>query len=116
MTDIAIATRGMAVLLSAAIVGAVLVPTARADDHGRPALNSLRSFVVASSLRTTTYDGVSDDLLTAGLGKTGHAGPRPVIADPARPTVAEWRRLALWSNYLELIDMAANGGYGRCCH
>jgi hypothetical protein len=42
MTDIAIATRGPAVPLSAAIMGAVLVPTARADDHGRPALNSLR--------------------------------------------------------------------------
>jgi hydroxybutyrate-dimer hydrolase len=62
------------------------------------------------------YDGVSNDPLAAGLGKTGHVGPRPVIADPASPTAAEWRRLALWSNYLEFIDLTANGGYGRSCH
>ncbi|WP_408518863.1 3-hydroxybutyrate oligomer hydrolase family protein [Paraburkholderia madseniana] len=80
------ATRKKAVLLSAAIVSAVLVPVARADDHDdrRPGPNGLPWFVVADSLRTTTYDGISDDLLTAGLGKTGLAGPAPAIAKKER--------------------------------
>ncbi|TDN63812.1 D-(-)-3-hydroxybutyrate oligomer hydrolase [Paraburkholderia sp. BL10I2N1] len=115
MRDKSTATRRAAVLLSAALVGAVLVPGAWADDHdgGRPALNRLPSFVVASSLRTTTYDGVSDDLLTAGLGKTGLAGAAPAIANPASPTAAELRRLAIWTNYRALVDIKPSGGYGR---
>jgi hydroxybutyrate-dimer hydrolase len=115
MRDRSIVIRSAAVLLSTAIVSAVLVPGAWANDHdeGRPALNSLPWFVVAGSLKITTYDGVSDDLLTAGLGKTGLAGAAPAIANPASPTVAELRRLAIWSNYRALVDMTATGGYGR---
>jgi len=61
-----------------------------------------------------SYDGNSDDLLTAGLGKTGLASATaPAIANPAQPTAAELRRLAIWSNYRALVDMSANGGYGR---
>ncbi|WP_126285273.1 D-(-)-3-hydroxybutyrate oligomer hydrolase [Burkholderia stagnalis] len=69
---------------------------------------------VAGSVRTTAYDGTSDDLLTAGLGKTGLASATaPGFANPSRPTAAELRRLAIWSNYRALVDMSANGGYGR---
>ncbi|MBN3787715.1 D-(-)-3-hydroxybutyrate oligomer hydrolase [Burkholderia sp. Ac-20353] len=69
---------------------------------------------IAGSVRTTAYDGASDDLLTAGLGKTGLASATPPgFANPARPTAAELRRLAIWSNYRALVDMSANGGYGR---
>jgi hydroxybutyrate-dimer hydrolase len=115
MRDIWIATRVKPMLLGAALVSAVLVPVARADDHDgrRPGPNGLPSFVVADSLRTTTYDGVSDDLLTAGLGKTGLAGAAPTIVNPASPTAAELRRLAIWANYRALVDITANGGYGR---
>ncbi|CAG9244958.1 D-(-)-3-hydroxybutyrate oligomer hydrolase [Paraburkholderia unamae] len=121
MRDTPFAVRRKTVRLGAAmaITAAALVPGAQADmqsgDHngGRPAMNRLPSFVVASSLRTTSYDGVSDDLLTAGLGKTGLAGAQPAIANPAAPTAAELRRLAIWSNYRALVDMSVNGGYGR---
>ncbi|RQS70093.1 D-(-)-3-hydroxybutyrate oligomer hydrolase [Burkholderia sp. Bp8963] len=69
---------------------------------------------IAGNVRTTAYDGASDDLLTAGLGKTGLASATPPgFANPARPTAAELRRLAIWSNYRALVDMTANGGYGR---
>ncbi|MGZ2743875.1 D-(-)-3-hydroxybutyrate oligomer hydrolase [Burkholderia stagnalis] len=75
--------------------------------------NRLPDFV-AGSVRTTAYDGTSDDLLTAGLGKTGLASAAaPGFANPSRPSVAELRRLAIWSNYRALVDMSANGGYGR---
>ncbi|MCB1883755.1 MAG: D-(-)-3-hydroxybutyrate oligomer hydrolase [Geminicoccaceae bacterium] len=61
----------------------------------------------------TRYDGVSDDLLTAGLGAAGLAGPAPAFADPLNPTAAELRRLAIYSNYRALVDMTPGGGYGR---
>jgi hydroxybutyrate-dimer hydrolase len=59
------------------------------------------------------YDGVSDDLLTAGLGKTGLAGAAPAVANPAAPTAAELRRLAIYNNYRAIVDMTDAGGYGR---
>jgi hydroxybutyrate-dimer hydrolase len=105
------------VLLSAAIAlaGTALAASVRAGDHdgGHAQVNRLPAFVVASSVSTTSYDGVSDDLLTAGLGKSGLAGAQPAIANPASPTAAELRRLAIWSNYRALVDMSVNGGYGR---
>ena len=57
------------------------------------------------------YDGVSDDLLTGGLGKTGLAAVTPPsVSDP--PTAAELRRLAIYNNYRALADMTQAGGYG----
>ena len=47
---------------------AVASPTLAHDDDIR---------FVPSTLRCTQYDGVSDDLLTAGLGKTGLQGTTP---------------------------------------
>ena len=57
------------------------------------------------------YDGSSDDLLTAGLGKTGLAGAVAPTTS-ATPTAAELRKLAIYNNYRALLDMTANGGYG----
>ena len=125
MKAIPLATRRAALLTGAAIVGAMLLSTARASDDPaappgqgpaqslHPQSNRLPSFIVASSLRMHTYDGVSDDLLTGGLGKTGLEGPAPAIANPASPTAAELRRLAIWTNYRALVDMTPKGGYGR---
>lgn len=117
MRDVPFAVRRKKVQLSAviAIAGAALVSGAYAGDHegNRAELNRVPLFVVASSLKITTYDGVSDDLLTAGLGKTGLSGPAPAIANPASPTASELRRLAIWANYRALVDITANGGYGR---
>jgi len=75
--------------------------------HGLP------DFVVAESLSITAYDGIHNDLLTAGLGKTGLAAAAPVAADPAKPSAVELRRLAIWSNYRALVDISVNGGYSR---
>jgi hydroxybutyrate-dimer hydrolase len=59
------------------------------------------------------YDGVSDDLLSAGLGKTGLAGAAPAFANPTSPSAAELRRAAIYNNYRALVDMTDAGGYGR---
>ena len=48
------------------------------EERGpRATFNRLPSFVVEGSVRRTDYDGSTDDLLTAGLGKTGLAGTAP---------------------------------------
>jgi hydroxybutyrate-dimer hydrolase len=61
----------------------------------------------------THYDGVTDDLLTAGLGKTGLGSVTPPgFADPLHPTTEELRRLAIYTNYRALVDPTAGGGYG----
>ena len=60
----------------------------------------------------TIYDGSSDDLLTAGLGKSGLAGAAPGFADAANPTPAELRRRAIYTNYRAVLDISAAGGYG----
>src|SRR5262245_30727611 len=60
-----------------------------------------------------SYDGNSDDLLTAGLGKTGLGiGTPPPVGNPKAPTAAELRRRAIHANYRALADMSAAGGYG----
>ena len=63
-------------------------------------------------IRMTCYDGVTDDLLTAGLGKTGLAGAAPGFINPLAPTPAELRRRAIWTNYRAVLDITAAGGYG----
>ncbi len=80
------------------------------EDTYTPEANVKPAFV--GSVTKTAYDGVSDDLLTAGLGKTGLAGAAPAVAVPTAPTVAELRRLAIYVNYRAIVDVAANGGYG----
>ncbi len=96
-------SRGLAVAALLALAGPAL---ARDNDDER-----LR--FVPSSLSCQRYDGASDDLLTAGLGKTGLGNPvAPAIAAPASPTAAELRRLVIWNNYRALADMSTNGGYG----
>ncbi|HYV66737.1 MAG TPA: 3-hydroxybutyrate oligomer hydrolase family protein, partial [Myxococcales bacterium] len=63
---------------------------------------------------TTSYDGTTDDLLTGGLGKSGlgFAALAPGFANPASPTAAELRRLAIYQNYRALLDTSTAGGYG----
>jgi hydroxybutyrate-dimer hydrolase len=59
------------------------------------------------------YDGVSDDLLTAGLGVTGLMGSAPVYVNASAPTAAELRRNAIYNNYRALVDITASGGMSR---
>ncbi|MDY0036847.1 MAG: D-(-)-3-hydroxybutyrate oligomer hydrolase [Zoogloea oleivorans] len=78
------------------------------------AYNVLPERIWASSYTTQTYDGTSDDLLTAGLGKTGlGSATAPTYASAAAPTASELRRNAIYNNYRALVDAnKAAGGYG----
>ncbi len=58
-------------------------------------------------------DGVTDDLLTAGLGLEGLRGASPPgFADPLRPAPAELRRRAIYVAWRGLADLAPGGGAG----
>ncbi len=64
-------------------------------------------------VQSTDYDGTSDDLLTAGLGKTGLASATPPsFADPLKPTAAELRRAVIYNKYRGIVDTTTAGGYG----
>jgi hydroxybutyrate-dimer hydrolase len=82
---------------------------ANAADAGGP--NRKPGFIKGEIL-SATYDGVSNDLLTGGLGKTGLALAAPPFADPLHPTAAELRTRAIHTNYRALVDMTPGGGYG----
>jgi hydroxybutyrate-dimer hydrolase len=78
------------------------------SDGGEP--NTAPSFL-RGSISAKTYDGNSDDLLTAGLGAAGLAtATAPSVG--ATPTAVELRRLAIHQNYRALVDTSANGGFG----
>lgn len=89
---------------------ASLVVTACGGDDD-PELNRLPAgFSAVSSAR---HDGPGDDLLTAGLGRSGiGSAVAPAFADPLNPTPAELRRRAIHTNYRALVDTSAGGGYG----
>ncbi len=85
------------------------------DDGGPvpvpPDVNVKPAFLTNLSIKS--YDGASDDLLTAGLGKTGlGSAVAPTFAAPTSPTAAELRKLAIYVNYRALVDPTAVGGYG----
>ncbi len=95
--------------LACAALAAILCTEVMADDDNGSRLNIKPGFVRGEVLQKV-YDGVSDDLLTGGLGKTGLQGAAPAVSTP--PTAAELRRLAIYNNYRALVDMTTSGGYG----
>ncbi len=76
------------------------------------AVSPIERELVAPPVRIEV-DGLTDDLLTAGLGATGLRGSAPGFADPRQPTPLELRRRAIYQNYRGLIDISAEGGFGR---
>jgi hydroxybutyrate-dimer hydrolase len=66
----------------------------------------------AGAVNTTTYDGTTDDLLTAGAGKTGLLLTSAAPTLSATPTAAELRKLAIVTNYRAIVDTTAGGGFG----
>ena len=72
----------------------------------------LSSLVYPATARGTGDTATTQDLLTAGLGRTGLSGAAPAYANALAPTALELRRNAIHSNYRGLLDITANGGYG----
>jgi hydroxybutyrate-dimer hydrolase len=94
-----------------ALAGIALTACGSHHDDEPEIINDRPSFL--GTVTAKTYDGVSDDLLTGGLGATGLAGPLPAYADPANPTPAELRRNAIHANYRAIQDISSAAGFGR---
>ena len=90
---------------------AALAGCGNSDDDGPavPAANARPAFL--GTVTTATYDGTTDDLLTAGLGWEGLQSATPPSLS-AQPTAAELRRRAIYNNYRALVDISTAGGYG----
>lgn len=83
------------------------------SNDNPPATNPIPGFV-QGDIQHTQYDGVTDDLLTAGMGATGLGSPTaPTFSDALNPSPSELRRLAIYNNYRALVDTSAGGGYGE---
>ena len=92
------------------IVGAVAVAGCGSDNA--LVLNTTPTFV-SGSIQRTSLDGTSNDLLTAGLGKSGlQSAVSPTLTDTANPSAVDLRRLAIYNNYRALVDITTNGGFG----
>lgn len=108
MSGSRIAVRMSAALLAIAAVCGARMEIALADSP----VTVMPSFIHGPILHKH-YDGVTDDLLTGGLGKSGLAiAASPPFADPLHPTAAELRTRAIHDNYRALVDTSSGGGYG----
>ncbi len=97
--------RHLTTLAAAAALACITTAAAAAPPNQRPP-------VLRGAIAEKVYDGISDDLLTAGLGKTGLMGATPLYANPLLPTAAELRRNAIYVNYRAIVDYTAAGGMG----
>ncbi|PXW99551.1 hydroxybutyrate-dimer hydrolase [Sphaerotilus hippei] len=88
-----------------------LITLGACGDDDNEDLNRLPAGV-RGGVSESVHDGVTDDLLTAGLGKTGLMAAAPAYANAAAPTAAELRRNAIHTNYRALVDYTASGGMG----
>jgi hydroxybutyrate-dimer hydrolase len=99
-------------LALAAACAALAATAVSAHDDDAP--------IIRGSVKITVYDGVTDDLLSAGLNLAGLAtvlppgtsAPAPGFVDPQNPTPAELRRRAIYNNYRAIVDTVAAGGMG----
>jgi hydroxybutyrate-dimer hydrolase len=80
--------------------------TAATPESSKPAF-------AADQILQRYYDGISDDLATAGLGLEGLRQGPPTFTDPLNPTEAELRRSAIYHNYNGLLALKDQDGYGR---
>jgi hydroxybutyrate-dimer hydrolase len=104
----------MSVLNRAALVAATFAVASCGGGHQDHDVINTRPDFLKGAIVSTTYDGNTDDLLTAGIGKSGlGSAVAPAVATPTAPTTVELRRLAIFNNYRALVDANnPNGGYG----
>ncbi len=99
--------------ISSAIALTAASLIAGCGKNPEPAVVNVQPGFIRSAITTTPYDGTTNDLLTAGLGRTGLASATlPGFADVANPTAIELRRLSIYSNYRATVDTSTGGGFG----
>ena len=106
--------------LAAAMSAGAFLLSACFDDDDAPEPNTLPANITQQGM--TAYPAAApaagntaatQDLLTAGLGRTGLGlATAPAYADPLNPSALELRRNAIYGNYRALVDSSVGGGYG----
>ncbi|MCK5521889.1 MAG: hydrolase [Thiomargarita sp.] len=76
------------------------------DDETTEVLEPLK-------VKMLKYDGINDDLLTAGLGQKGLMEEAPAAVDLINPTVAEIRKATIVNQYQASQNMRISAGYGE---
>ena len=76
------------------------------DDESTEVLEPLKA-------KMLEYDGINDDLLTAGLGQKGLMEEAPAAVDLINPTVAEIRKATIVNQYQASQNMRLSAGYGE---
>jgi hydroxybutyrate-dimer hydrolase len=103
----------MKTLLQCTLIGAVTLTVTACNESSKTPFNQLPGFI-GGDVFSTQYDGVTNDLLTGGLGASGLASTNaPAFDDPVNPTPEELRTLAIYNNYRALVDTVPGGGYGE---
>jgi hydroxybutyrate-dimer hydrolase len=90
-------------------------PAAALPTNELPAgMSQLSITAYSATVLGSGTTAATQDLLTAGLGKSGiiAGSPTPAYANPLAPTALELRRNSIRANYLGLVDNTANGGFG----
>src|SRR5262245_44473207 len=101
--EVAMIQRCLSAVSAALSISVIAGAPAQARDQFVPPTTILHAF----------YDGNTNDLLTAGLGRSGLGSTTPPgFADARHPTAEELRRSAIYNNYRALVDPSRNGGYG----
>jgi hydroxybutyrate-dimer hydrolase len=99
--------------IAALLLAAALLAGCATGTTGKPmSLDQVRAELSGEPIRYD-FDGVTDDLLTAGLGADGLRGPPPGFVNPLRPTALELRRRAIYTAYRGLVDVTEAGGFER---
>ncbi|NJR72035.1 MAG: hypothetical protein HC782_02735 [Gammaproteobacteria bacterium] len=100
-------------LMSTSLALALALVITGCGKNPEPAVVNVQPGFIRSAITTTVYDGTTNDLLTAGLGRSGLASATaPGFADAANPTAVELRRLSIYTNYRAAVDTSASGGFG----
>ena len=108
-----LAVSSLAALASFAGVSTCAAGGDREADGGGLFKDNEKPRFIKGNIHKTVYDGISNDLLTGGLGKTGlQAAAPPAFVVPTSPTADELRTRAIFNNYRALIDATPKGGYG----
>src|SRR5258708_28982081 len=103
----------MSALMRAALLALPLAIAACHHHKNNFGDENVKPDYIRGTIVSSTYDGSANDLLTAGLGKSGLAGAAPTVAVPTAPTVTELRMLAIYNNYRALLAMTTNGRYSH---
>lgn len=104
----------IAALVSAACATQDLDFRVAKTRNAKPAfIGEIRATYYGQTTAVSPPDPTKQDLLTAGLGKTGlESAVPPGFVNATTPTALELRQRAIHTNYRALLDPTAAGGFG----